>query len=78
MSRSPTVDSILLRLSKTTDDLRVMEKSIRSSKHKPANELKKEQEELRVRTKKELIDVRGLLLKAKTGLSEASRVAPES
>lgn len=72
----PTIDSIVLRLSTTIENLKVMERSIRSSKRKPADELEKEREELRVKTERELIEVRGLLLKAKTRLEKASRVAP--
>ena len=78
VSESPTMDSVLLRLSTTIENLEVMAKSLRSSKHRPASVLEREQEELRAKTQKELIEVRGLLLKAKTRLEKASRVAPQS
>jgi hypothetical protein len=74
----PTIDSIVLRLSKTIENLRVMARPTRSSKHTAADELEREHEELRAKTEKELIEVRGLLLKAKTRLGKASRVAPQS
>lgn len=74
----PTIDSILLRLSKTIGNLKVMARPVRSSKRRPASELERECEELRVKTDKELIEVRRLLVKAKTRLEKASRVAPES
>lgn len=78
MPGSLTIDSILLRLSMTIENLKVMAKPVRSSKHRLADELEREYEGLRVKTEKELIDVRGLLLNAKARLEEASRVAPES
>jgi len=78
VSGSPTVDSILLRLSTTIGNLRAIARPVRSSKHRPADELKREHEELRAKTDEELIEVRGLLLNAKARLDKASRAAPES
>ena len=74
----PTIDSILLCLSKTIGNLKVTARSVRSSKRRPGDELEREHEELRVRTEKELIEVRGLLFKAKARLEKTSCVAPES
>jgi hypothetical protein len=65
-------------LKKAIGNLKVMERSVRSSNRRSADELEKEQGELGVRTKKKLIEVRELLLKAKTRLERASRAAPRS
>ena len=78
MPASPSIDSVVFRLSKVIKNLKTISRRHRSSNNRPTSEMEKEQEELEAMTDRVLTEVRKLLVEAKMSLEKAGHVTPES